>query len=168
MRAPETSGATMVFSGAGISASPPACLPLGNQLRDAVLHVMFLGARSYAPDLVDEEQFKRMGAPERKLEQVLGRLWRIIGERAMESLRCLAIDVPNESHMYCALHLARGGVHVTVNLDRGVEAAYQLLRQGARAANDGPVRFWLVPRLMARSGRVERRGTSRGCAAGGV
>jgi hypothetical protein len=84
-------------------------------------------AAEYAPTLVSEDEIKDLRRPERKLEQVLGRLWRVVGEDALECLHCLHVSLPNEAHMLSALHLAGGGVHVTVNLDRGIEQAYALL-----------------------------------------
>jgi hypothetical protein len=88
-----------VFTGAGIGAAPPASLPLGYALRDRVLELMYGGAAGYAPDLVDEEQLERLCCPERKLEQVLGRLWRVVGAEALECLHCLQVEVPNKAHM---------------------------------------------------------------------
>jgi hypothetical protein len=82
-----------------------------------VLKLMYVGAADYAAALVDAAQLDDMRQPQRKLEQVLGRLWRVVGEDALGCLRCLHVAVPNEAHMLCALHLARGGTHVTVNLD---------------------------------------------------
>jgi len=120
-----------VFSGAGLSAAPPASLPLGYALRDAVLELMFEQAARYAPEIVNGGQLRQLSGPERKLEQVLGRLWRIVGHQALECLRCLRVGLPNEAHMLAALHLARGGVHVTVNFDRGIEQAYELMMPGA-------------------------------------
>lgn len=118
---------TAVFTGAGLSGSAPASLPLGYTLRDAVLGFMFEEASHAAQHLVTPRQLAQLSVPARKLEQVLGRLWRVTGSDALESLRCLEINVPNEAHMLAALHVALGGIHATVNLDRGVEVAYGLL-----------------------------------------
>lgn len=118
---------TAVFTGAGLSAAGPASLPMGYALRDEVLRFMFERARRFAPDLVPPEQLEQLSVPERKLEQVLGRLWRITGSDALDCLHCLAVAVPNRAHMLAAVHLARGGTQATVNLDRGVEMAYELI-----------------------------------------
>lgn len=121
------SGQPAVFAGAGISGSPPASLPLGYALRDSVLTLMHRCAKDYAPDLIGDEQYEELRRPERKLEQVLGRLWRVIGDEALNCLHCLQIPLPNEAHMLCALHVARGGVVATLNFDRGIEMAYDLI-----------------------------------------
>jgi hypothetical protein len=120
-------GLPAVFTGAGIGGAAPASLPLGYALRDRVLEFMYRNAALYAPDLVGEEELADLRRPERKLEQVLGRLWRVVGEEALDCLHCLQVQLSNEAHMLCALHLARGGMHVTVNLDRGIEQAYELI-----------------------------------------
>jgi hypothetical protein len=128
--------AMVVFSGAGLSAAPPASLPLGYALRDAVLGVMFDQAEQFAPDLVTKDQLAQLSVPARKLEQVLGRLWRVTGSDALECLRCLLVAVPNHAHILAALHLARGGAHATVNLDRGIEVAFGLIA-GTSEVPDG-------------------------------
>jgi hypothetical protein len=116
-----------VFSGAGISAAAPASCPLGNELRDGVLALMRERATRYAPQLYSpREDFDDL-LGSRKLEQILGRLWRVLGPEALDCLLSLKILVPNEAHMLAALHLARGGTHVSVNLDRGIEHAYALI-----------------------------------------
>ncbi|MGP0100876.1 MAG: hypothetical protein ACLPUT_04540 [Solirubrobacteraceae bacterium] len=117
-----TQPVSAVFTGAGISGAAPASLPLGYTLRDRVLELMHRNAARYAPDLVGEEQLESLRQPERKLEQVLGRLWRVLGEEALGCIDCLRVALPNEAHMLCALHLARGGLQVTVNFDRGRRA----------------------------------------------
>ncbi len=117
-----------VFTGAGIGGAGPASLPMGNALRDAVLEVMYRSARVTAPDLVTAEALTAFTGSGRKLEVVLGRLWGTIGDDALGCLMCLRVDVPNEAHMLAAVHLVRGGTHVTVNFDRGIEMASDLLR----------------------------------------
>jgi hypothetical protein len=39
----------------------------------------------------------------------------------------MRVDLPNEGHLLAALHLASGGLHITVNVDDGIERAYALL-----------------------------------------
>ncbi len=128
--------ASAVFTGAGLSAAAPASLPLGYALRDEVLSFMFEEASQCAGDLVTSQQVEQLSVPERKLEQVLGRLWRVTGSGALECLRCLQVTLPNQGHMFAAVHLALGGLHATVNLDRGIETAYALIA-GTRKIPDG-------------------------------
>ncbi|HET8684811.1 MAG TPA: hypothetical protein VFM54_23505 [Micromonosporaceae bacterium] len=142
-----------VFTGAGISGDPPAWLPRGFGLRDDVLRVMYCAAAHAVPDLVTRAQLDSLTAGPYKLEVVLGRLWGVVGPDALQCLLALRLEVPNEAHMLAALHLAHGGLHVTVNFDVGIEMAYDLLMGEAElpAYAPGPfhdaVRQWrrLVP-----------------------
>jgi hypothetical protein len=52
---------------------------------------------------------------------------------AADCLLALRLSVPNEAHMLSALHLARGGTHVTLNFDIGIELAYEVLTGGEAA-----------------------------------
>ncbi len=110
------------FTGAGVSFADPAALPLGPELRDAVLEVCESGAEAIVPGIVTAVRGS-LPVGEWKLEYVLGRLHGSAGEAALELLECLRVEVPNEAHMLLAAALARGGVHATVNLDDGVEVA---------------------------------------------
>ncbi len=47
------------------------------------------------------------------------------------ALAAMRVGVPNEAHLLAAIHLARGGVHVTMNFDDGVERAYALMAGAA-------------------------------------
>lgn len=122
---------TAVFTGAGISGDPPASLPRGFGLRDAVLKTMHQAARDALDPLVTAEQLRKLCGAAYKLEVVLGRLWGTVGPDALDCVLALRIDVPNEAHMLAALHLLRGGTHVTVNFDVGIELAYDLIRGAA-------------------------------------
>jgi hypothetical protein len=91
--------------------------------------------------------------PSWTLEYVVGHLRGTIGDPALELLRCLDVEIPNEDHLLLAVHLARGGLLVTVNLDQGVEKALALLTGRDHLPDDyqvthqGPLREWqdLVP-----------------------
>src|SRR4051794_15457555 len=126
------------FTGAGISTAAPASLPAGNELRDRLLALMHEQAQRLAPDLTDAAQLAAFTASSRKLEVALGRLWGILGDDALDCLLCLHVAVPNEAHLLAALHLARGGLHVTVNFDRGIELAGDLLAGRAELPPDAP------------------------------
>ncbi|GAA4470832.1 hypothetical protein GCM10023170_088300 [Phytohabitans houttuyneae] len=88
---------------------------------------MFEAARDELGTLVSGEQLERIRGESYKLEVVLGRLWGTIGPAALDCIFALHVSVPNEAHMLAALHLLRGGTHVTVNFDIGIELAYDLI-----------------------------------------
>ncbi|XVV15291.1 hypothetical protein ACQP2X_13400 [Actinoplanes sp. CA-131856] len=129
---------TAVFTGAGISGDEPAALPRGFGLRDAVLRTMHEAARDALGPLVTDEQLEELCGAAYKLEVVLGRLWGTVGPDALDCVLALRLDVPNEAHMLSALHLIRGGTHVTVNFDVGIEMAYDLIRGAARLPSGTP------------------------------
>jgi hypothetical protein len=118
---------TAVFSGAGISGEAPASLPRGFRLRDDLLRLMHAEARSSLETAVTDEQLAELLASGRKLEVVLARLSGATGAEAADCLLSLQLRVPNEAHLLAALHLAHGGIHVTLNFDVGIEVAYELL-----------------------------------------
>lgn len=121
-----------VFSGAGISGAGPARLPMGNRLRNDVLGVLFAAVEDVMPGKIPTELTAELTASNRKLEVVIGRLVQTIGEDALGCLFALRLHLPNESHLLAAVHLAHGGLHVTVNLDVGIEVAYDLLTKRRR------------------------------------
>jgi hypothetical protein len=138
-------GFTAVFSGAGISGAQPAGLPLGNTLRNDILTVIFDRAwefdhakRTSPPTMVDRALLLELQASPTKLEVVVGRLSSTVGPVGKKCLLALRTTLPNEAHMLAALHLARGGSHVTLNFDIGVEIAYQLLTGEAELPEDAP------------------------------
>lgn len=118
---------TAAFTGAGLSGDAPASLPMGNWLRDDILRVMFRQARAAAPGLLNDEHLQSMTSSGHKLEMVLGRLWGVLGDDALGCLYALKVELPNTGHLLAALHLMRGGTHVTVNFDIGIELAHDLL-----------------------------------------
>ncbi|SNY64248.1 hypothetical protein [Paractinoplanes atraurantiacus] len=133
---------TAVFTGAGISGDEPTALPRGFGLRDAVLRTMHEAARDALGALVTDEQLEELCGADYKLEVVLGRLWGTVGPDALDCVLALRVDVPNEAHMLSALHLLRGGTHVTVNFDVGIEMAYDLI-SGAADLPPGTPREYL-------------------------
>jgi hypothetical protein len=141
-------GRIVVFSGAGISGEAPAALPRGFGLRDDLLRVVHAAAAgaSATRGLITEVQRDALITSHRKLEVVLGRLWGTIGDDALDCLLTLAIAVPNEAQMLAGVHLARGGTHVTLNFDVGVELAYDLLTGSAELPKEAPEESWrLLP-----------------------
>lgn len=55
----------------------------------------------------------------RKLEVVLARLSGAADVAAADCLLALRLLVPSEAHMLVGLHLALGGIHVSLNFDIG-------------------------------------------------
>ncbi|TNH24943.1 hypothetical protein FHG89_23960 [Micromonospora orduensis] len=127
-----------VFTGAGISGDDPAALPRGFGLRDDVLATMHEAARRRLAGLVTDAQLEAVRAEAYKLEVVLGRLWGTVGPDALDCVFALRVSVPNEAHMLAGLHLLRGGTHVTVNFDVGIELAYDLICGRADLPADAP------------------------------
>jgi hypothetical protein len=116
-----------IFTGAGISGDPPSCLPRGFALRDRLIELLHTAAAEVSPATVTAADLTAMLGSQRKLEVVLGRLAGVVGSDALDCLLALRLELPNEAHMLCALHLARGGTQVTLNFDIGIEIAYELL-----------------------------------------
>lgn len=116
-------------------------MPQGFELRDKVLDILYNTARLAAPDAINERQLADIRSSDRKLEFVLGRLWGTIGDDALRCLLALRLEVPNRAHMAAAHHLLRGGTHVTVNFDVGIEIAYDLLRGACELPTSAPADF---------------------------
>jgi hypothetical protein len=125
-----------IFSGAGISGSLPAGLPLGNRLRNDVLHLCHAAAQQVAGHLVAAADLDELLGSAWKLEVVIGRVRGTIGDAALDCLRALDLVLPNEAHLLAAVHLAHGGLHVSLNFDEGIELACDLLA-GARPLPPG-------------------------------
>jgi hypothetical protein len=133
-----------IFTGAGISSGPPACLPLGRTFHRLLREACEMGARSFAPDVVDDRVIM---AARRGSWNPLARIENTLPGAGSGAIRAMRIRVPNEEHLLAAIHLARGGYHVTVNFDDGVEVAYALLAgdrplPGASAETVGRLRAW--------------------------
>src|SRR6266511_1884270 len=88
-----------IFSGAGISGSPPAGLPLGNGLRNDVLRLCHAAAHQVAGHLVAAADLDELLGAAWKLEVVIGRLRGTIGDAALDCLRALDLVLPNEAHL---------------------------------------------------------------------
>jgi hypothetical protein len=129
---------TAVFSGAGLSGALPTGLPMGTWMRDELLRLMHTAANRVADDVVTSDSLDSLTRSSRKLELVLGRLWGVTGDDALVCLLSLRVAIPNEAHLLCALHLVLGGTHVTVNFDRGIETAHDLLTGRADLPPDAP------------------------------
>jgi hypothetical protein len=99
---------------------------------------MYEAAKDALGPLVTAEQLDRLCGASYKLEVVLGRLWGTVGPDALDCVLALTVDVPNEAHMLAALHLLRGGTHVTVNFDIGIELAHDLIQGRADLAAGVP------------------------------
>jgi tetratricopeptide (TPR) repeat protein len=128
-----------IFTGAGISGDPPSSLPRGFALRDRIIELLHAAAVEISPATITATHLAAMLGSQRKLEVVLGRLSGVIGPEALDCLLALRLELPNEAHLLCALHLARGGTQVSLNFDIGVEIAYGLLA-GSRSLPDAAPR----------------------------
>ena len=113
-----------LFTGAGISSGPPARLPLGPTFHRLLRQACGSHARTFAPDIVDE---RVLGALQSGRWNLLARIENTLPGSGRGAVRAMRVDVPNEEHLLAAIHLARGGYHVTVNFDDGLELAYDLL-----------------------------------------
>lgn len=118
-------GDCALITGAGISADPPANLPLGDELEDRILNFCYMSAARLAPDAVDQDGRARIAAIPRNL---LSRLAASGGGDSIAALlECFRVSVPTEAHLVAAVHGVRGALHLTLNFDDGVEQAYALL-----------------------------------------
>jgi hypothetical protein len=120
---------TVVFTGAGISGAGPAKLPAGFALRDEILNLVNL-AGTKVPEvggLITAIQLSDLIHSSTKLEVVLGRLCSTLDADTISVLQTLKLTIPNEAHLLSAIHLARGGTHLTLNFDIGIERAFELL-----------------------------------------
>lgn len=134
-----------IFSGAGLSIPAPASLAGGPWLRDVVLACCARAAdrfvRGTGRAALQPDGGGRPVGEDWKLEFVLGRLVETAGPSALDLLRCLRVPVPNEAHMLAAWCLAQGGLHATVNFDRGIDRAYELLRGEADLPPQAPAPY---------------------------
>jgi aminodeoxyfutalosine deaminase len=124
-----------LFSGAGLSHAAPAALPLAPEFHRRLDEVFYGAAAAFAPGLLD------CGAHDAVRKgpwNLLSRLENTLPGAGAGALACLRVPVPNEAHLLAAIHLARGGLHVTVNVDDGVEQAYDLLSGAAELPDEAP------------------------------
>ena len=124
-----------LFTGAGISSGPPARLPLGPTFHRLLREACESQARTFAPDVVDE---RVLGALRGGHWNLLSRIENTKPGAGRGAVRAMRVDVPNEEHLLGAIHLARGGYHVTVNFDDGLELAYDLLAGRRSLSTDFP------------------------------
>jgi hypothetical protein len=128
-----------LLTGAGISAGPPASLPLGHRLDELLRLCCFEAAARVAPDAVDPVGLATVGGRGRNL---IARLAACAGTSSVEDLlRCFHVTVPNEGHLLAAVHAVRGTLHVTMNFDDGIETAYALLGGTAQLPPTTPGEF---------------------------
>jgi hypothetical protein len=128
-----------LITGAGISADPPANLPLGSEFGDRILHFCYVSAARFAPDAVDYHGLSRVAAIPRNL---LPRLVASAGGDSVGALlECFRVPVPTEAHLLSAVHGVRGTLHVTLNFDDGVEQAYALLAGTADLPQYAPTEY---------------------------
>ena len=116
--------ATGFFTGAGLSYPAPASLPLALPFHYLVDRACYTAAARVVPGLLGEDAFEAVLTGPWNL---LARLESTLPGAGAGALACMRVDLPNEGHLLAALHLARGGLHVTVNVDDGIERAYALL-----------------------------------------
>jgi len=125
------------WSGAGISATPPTSLPLGDALTQALIE-------SYCGSAIWDElkaEFLLLGIRDDsglvkqspRLESTLETLVASMGPSCLELLRVL--DRPsNDGHNFFAAHLSSGGDHITLNLDDCIARSLCDLNSGHRIA----------------------------------
>ena len=122
---PERATALHVMSGAGISAGSPASLPLGDEFHRLLVDAYLTATERVAPGMLTP---RARAAIAHGRWDLIARLYGCMGEAATGVVACFAVAVPSEAHLLAALHLATGGMHVTLNFDDGIERAYALLR----------------------------------------
>lgn len=128
-----------LLTGAGISAGPPASLPLGRALDELMRRCCFEAASHVAPGEIDPSGLAVVGDLSRNL---IARLAACSGSASVaDLLRCFHVTVPNEAHLIAAVHTIRGTLHVTMNFDDGLETAYALLGGVAQLPVSAPDSF---------------------------
>src|SRR4051812_20519209 len=89
-----------IFSGAGISAAPPAAMPVGDGLRNLILKDCFQATESITPGIVTSELRSHLLYESGwKLEYVMARLAGTVGTDAIEVIHALRIGIPNDAHL---------------------------------------------------------------------
>jgi hypothetical protein len=128
--------ALAVMSGAGISSDPPASLPLGAEFHEYLVSAYLTATDQVAPGVLTAADRAALAHGRWDL---IARLENCGVVAATGVAACFAVTVPSEAQLLAALHLAGGGMHVTLNFDDGVEVAYALLRGDRELPTDaGP------------------------------
>jgi len=125
-----------------------------------VLRVIHAAASQVASTDVSDRALAELVDSQRKPEVVLGRLWGTVGEDMLRCPLALRLNMPNEAHLLAALHLARGGMHVTLNFDVGIKLAHNLLTGRAELPPEAPHEY----RRFSVNGRHCCRRQRRRCA----
>jgi hypothetical protein len=112
------------WTGAGISADTPTCVPLGEELTRRALEYAF------QPTCLDRivDVYRSLRVTDRRelprLETVLDVVRRFVGvDGLLDVLNDLVAPAPNDLHRFFAHHLASGGRHITANFDDCIERA---------------------------------------------
>jgi hypothetical protein len=100
---------------------------MGFDLRNTVLEICHEEAQTLMPDLVQQDDLQALCHETWKLEVVVGRLSGMVGGHVLDVFKTLVVDLPNENHLLLAMHLAQGGLQITLNFDEGIELAYGML-----------------------------------------
>ena len=130
-----------MLSGAGLSVGAPTSLPPGFTMRNLLINVLFAAADRTTVGVAKRSSRDEVIDSSRKMELVIGRMWGVAGSDALDCLLALRVEVPNESHLLAALHLMRGGTHLTLNFDVGIECAWNLLAGTAFLPDGCPEEF---------------------------
>ncbi len=119
------------WTGAGISMDPPSLLPSGHDLTKNIIDAFclkgtwdkILNYLSYAN--IQDSHGKNKTIP--RLESVLGGIVSVLGYDFLGRFDNLFNPIPNYLHLFFAHHILKGGSHITLNLDLGIENALQKL-----------------------------------------
>jgi len=132
-------GDIALLCGAGISAGPPASLPLAQSLHEKLCRCFFDAAERVAPGTLTTDGLACVNASP---FNVIARLAAVAGPLvAGDLLRRFSVAVPNEAHMLAAAHAVRGSYVLTLNFDDGIEVAYALLEGQARLPQGTPSEY---------------------------
>ena len=116
--------ATALFTGAGLSHAAPSGLPLGDVFHRDLRELTWRRAAPFLADLVDRDMVDALRESKCNL---LARIENTAPGSGAAALACMSVRIPNEAQLLAAVHLALGGIHVTMNFDDGIERAFALL-----------------------------------------
>jgi len=117
------------WTGAGISKDSPSLLPPGDDLTKEIIDAFclkgtwgkILNYLSYAN--IKDSHRKNKTIP--RLESILGGIVSVLGYDFLNRFNKLFNPIPNALHLFFAHHILKGGSHITLNLDLGIENALQ-------------------------------------------